>query len=204
MIAAGGDGLGRGESDGVRVGEGVVGVDVVGGEGGDFDFVPAGVVELDFEIEALGGVGVDGGDAQGGVADRRGAVDGAQGEGLALQVAGLAPVGGGAAVGERLLDGMRQFHTFRTVVRWLVAIVAAAFIAAIPTRLSSHDHAVGFPFTWYRLQEILTLGEQSSLSLRLLLLDIALVLAALVVLRIVIGGLVRPRGKDGSATNHAV
>jgi hypothetical protein len=100
---------------------------------------------------------------------------------------------------------MQQRYTFRSVVRWLVVIIAATFIAAIPTRLRSHDSAAGFPFTWYNLQEIFTLGEYAlSFSLWLLLLDIALVLAAFVVLRIVISKLIHRRGKDASVTNHAV
>jgi MFS superfamily sulfate permease-like transporter len=103
------------------------------------------------------------------------------------------------------LDGMQQRYIFRRVVRWLVAIIAATFIAAIPTRLSSHDSAAGFPFTWYNIQGIFTLGEYAlSFSLWLLLLDIALVLAAFVVLRIVISKLIHRRGKDASVTNHAV
>lgn len=80
---------------------------------------------------------------------------------------------------------MRQFDTFRSTVRWLVAVAAAAFVAAIPTRLASHHVAVGFPFTWLTRQEIVTFGEQPhSFSLSLLLLDIALVLAVFIALRL--------------------
>jgi len=88
-------------------------------------------------------------------------------------------------------DNMQQFHTFRSVVRWLVAVAAATFIAAIPTRLSSHDLAVGIPLTWHTRQEVITLGEQPhTFSLWLLLVDIALVLVALVMLRISISRLI--------------
>jgi len=80
---------------------------------------------------------------------------------------------------------MQQAHKLRTVLRWLLATVAATFIAVIPTRLSMHDLAVGLPLTWHSRREIVTLWEQSdTLSYRLLLLDIALVLAFFIMLRI--------------------
>lgn len=98
---------------------------------------------------------------------------------------------------------MRYFHRFRSLVRWLVTIAAATFIAAIPTRLSMHDLAVGFPFTWRTRQEIVTLGEQPhSFSLWLLLLDVALVLVVFVVLRVGISRLVHGRRMDDKVTNH--
>lgn len=100
---------------------------------------------------------------------------------------------------------MGQFDTFRSVVRWLVAITAATFVAAIPTRLGMHYLAVGFPFTWRTRQEIVTSGEQPhSFSLWLLLLDIALVLVVLVLLRIAVSRLIHGRGADERVTNHAV
>jgi len=84
-----------------------------------------------------------------------------------------------------------------------VAIVAATFVAAIPTRLSTHDLAVGFPFTWRTRQEIVTFGEQPhSFNLWLLLFDIALVLVVFVLLRIAISRLIHRRGTDERATNH--
>ena len=65
-------------------------------------------------------------------------------------------------------------HT--VIKRTLVAIVAIV-IAAIPTRLGSHDVAVGFPFTWYTRQEVITFGEQPhTFSFLLLLSDIAIAL----------------------------
>ena len=86
---------------------------------------------------------------------------------------------------------MRQLHTFRSVVRWFVAVVAATVIAAIPRRLRSHDLAVGTPLTWHTRQEVITLGEQPhGFSLWLLLVDIALVLVGLVMLRMAISKLV--------------
>jgi hypothetical protein len=80
---------------------------------------------------------------------------------------------------------MQQTHKLRTALRWLLATVAATFVAAFPTRLSDHDLAVGLPLTWHSRREIVTLGEQSdTLSYWLLLLDIALVLAFFNMLRI--------------------
>jgi len=99
---------------------------------------------------------------------------------------------------------MRQFDTFRSVVRWLLAITAATFVAAIPTRLSMHYLAVGFPFTWRTHQEIVSSGEQPhSFSLWLLLLDIALVVVVFVLLRIAVRRLIHRRGADDRVTNHA-
>ena len=73
-----------------------------------------------------------------------------------------------------------------------MAVVAATFIASIPTRVSMHDLAIGFPFTWHSRQEIVTLGEQShSFSSGLLLLDVALALAVFVVARVAISRFVR-------------
>ena len=100
---------------------------------------------------------------------------------------------------------MRQFHQLRSTVRWLVAIAAATFVAAIPTPLSMHDLAVGIPFTWHTRQEIITLGEQPhSFTLWLLLLDIAIVLAVLTLLRIAFSRLIHRRGPDERVTNDTV
>jgi len=86
----------------------------------------------------------------------------------------------------------------------MVAIAVASFIAAIPTRLSMHDLAVGFPFTWHTRQEIVTLGEQPhSFWLWLLLLDMALVLVVFVLLRAGISRLIHRRRMDYKVTNHA-
>jgi hypothetical protein len=110
-----------------------------------------------------------------------------------------------AAVAELAsLDGIRQFHTFRSVVRWRVAFTAATFVAAVPTRLNMHNFAVGFPFTWRTHQEIIASGEQPhSFSLWLLPLDIALVLVVFVLLRIAVSRLIHGRGADERVTNHA-
>ena len=90
---------------------------------------------------------------------------------------------------------MRQFHKFRSAVRWLVAIVAAALVAAIPTRLSMHNLAVGIPFTWRTRQEVVTSGEQPhTFTLWLLLLDIAIALAVFAMLRIFVRSLIHRRG----------
>ena len=71
----------------------------------------------------------------------------------------------------------------RTVLKWSFLAVAAIIIAAIPTRLSIHDLAVGFPFTWHTRQEVITLGEQPhSFSFLFLLLDFAMALLALAAL----------------------
>ena len=87
---------------------------------------------------------------------------------------------------------MQQFHTFRSVVRWIVAVAAATLVASIPTRVSDHDLAAGFPFTWSTRQQVITLGEQPhSFSLWLLLLDIAIVLAAFIAMRLTLRRLVR-------------
>jgi membrane protein required for beta-lactamase induction len=76
----------------------------------------------------------------------------------------------------------------------MVAILAATFIAAIPTRLSSHDVAVGRPFRWHSRQEIITLGERlHNFSLGLLLLDVVLVLAVFVAVRIAVRKLIHKR-----------
>jgi hypothetical protein len=89
---------------------------------------------------------------------------------------------------------VQQIYNLRSALRWLLAAVAATLVAAIPTRLSMHDLAVGLPFTWHTRQEIVTLGEQpNALSLWLLLLDIALVLGFLIVLRLLFGKLLRWR-----------
>ena len=71
----------------------------------------------------------------------------------------------------------------RTILKCSFLVFAAMVIAAIPTRLSSHDLAVGFPFTWHTRQEVITLGEQPlSLSFLFLLLDFTLALLALAAL----------------------
>jgi hypothetical protein len=72
----------------------------------------------------------------------------------------------------------------RNALNWSVLVVAALLIAAVPTRISSHNVAVGFPFTWHTRQEIVTLGEQPhTFSAFFLFCDfgIALVVLALVV-----------------------
>ncbi len=71
----------------------------------------------------------------------------------------------------------------RTVLKWTLLVLAAIVIAAIPTRLGSHDVAVGFPFTWHSRQEIITFGEQPhSFSFLLLLSDVAIALLVLAAL----------------------
>ena len=61
-----------------------------------------------------------------------------------------------------------------------VLIFAALVIAAIPTRLGSHDVAVGFPFTWHTSQQIITFGEQPhSFSFLVLLCDFGIALLVL-------------------------
>src|SRR4051812_45947358 len=79
---------------------------------------------------------------------------------------------------------VKAASNFRSTVRWLCVIVAATLVAAIPTRLSSHDSAIGFPFTWHTAQEIVTFGPQPrSFRPWLLFVDIAVVLSSLVLLR---------------------
>ena len=64
-------------------------------------------------------------------------------------------------------------------------------VAAIPTRLSVHNLAVGLPFTWHTRHEIVKLGEQSdALSLWVLLMDIVLVLGFFVMIRTIFSKLV--------------
>jgi hypothetical protein len=71
----------------------------------------------------------------------------------------------------------------RTTIRWSVLVFAALVIAAIPTRLGSHDVAVGFPFTWHARQEIISLGQQpQSFSALLLLCDFGIALLVLAVI----------------------
>ena len=48
----------------------------------------------------------------------------------------------------------------RTALKWNLLIVAAVVITSIPTRLGSHDVALGVPFTWHTRQEVVTFGEQ--------------------------------------------
>jgi hypothetical protein len=70
----------------------------------------------------------------------------------------------------------------RNTLKWSFLVFAALVIAAIPTRLASHDVAVGFPLTWHTRQEIITLGEQPhSFSLLLLLCDVGIALLVLAV-----------------------
>ena len=71
----------------------------------------------------------------------------------------------------------------RTAVKGTLLAVVAIVIAAIPTRLGSHDVAVGFPFTWHTRQEIITFGEQPhSFSFLLLLSDVIIALLVVAVL----------------------
>lgn len=75
----------------------------------------------------------------------------------------------------------------RDITRWGLLILGALFLAAIPTRLTDHDFAIGFPFTWHTHQEIVTFGPQpESFSVVFLLSDFALALLVLVVLRLAI------------------
>jgi len=70
----------------------------------------------------------------------------------------------------------------RTALKWSLLAVAAIIIAAIPTRVASHDVAVGFPFTWHTRQEIITFGEQPhTFSLLLLLADVGIALLGLAI-----------------------
>lgn len=70
----------------------------------------------------------------------------------------------------------------RTATKWISLVVVAIIIAAIPTRLTSHDVAVGFPFTWHTRQEIITFGKQPhSFSFLLLLSNIAIALFVIAV-----------------------
>ena|SRR5437867_7862067 len=65
----------------------------------------------------------------------------------------------------------------RTVLKWSFLAVAAIISAAIPTPLSSHGFAVGFPFAWHTRQEVITLGEQPhSFSFLFQFLDCAMAL----------------------------
>jgi len=71
----------------------------------------------------------------------------------------------------------------RTAVKWSLLAVVAIVIAVIPTRLGSHDVAVGVPFTWHTRQEIIAFGEQPhSFSFLLLLADVAIALLVLAAL----------------------
>jgi hypothetical protein len=68
------------------------------------------------------------------------------------------------------------------ILKWSILVFAALVIAAIPTRLGDHDVAVGFPFTWYTREVIITFGEQPhSFSTLLLLSDVAIALLVLAV-----------------------
>jgi hypothetical protein len=65
----------------------------------------------------------------------------------------------------------------RTVLKWTFITIAALAVASFPTILSSHDVALGLPFTWYTRREIVTFGAQpNDVNLLKLLLDISLVL----------------------------
>ena len=78
----------------------------------------------------------------------------------------------------------------KTAVKWLVAITTATLLAASPTRVGSHDVAIGFPFTFHSRLEIITLGDQPhSFSLVLFLLDIGIVLAAILGLAVALSRL---------------
>lgn len=68
----------------------------------------------------------------------------------------------------------------RTIAKWGLLAFAALFIAAMPTRLGSHDVAVGVPFTWHTSQQTVTFGQQlESFSFFLLFSDFALALLLL-------------------------
>lgn len=68
----------------------------------------------------------------------------------------------------------------RTLLRWSSLVVVAMLIAAIPTRLSSHDVAVGFPFTWHTRQEVVSLGNSlRNFSYVALILDLVIAVLAL-------------------------
>lgn len=68
----------------------------------------------------------------------------------------------------------------RTLLRWSCLVVVAMAIAAIPTRLSSHDVVVGFPFTWHIRHEVVSLKKPlHGFSCIALILDLAIVLLAL-------------------------
>jgi len=68
----------------------------------------------------------------------------------------------------------------RTIAKWGLLILGALFIAAIPTRLGSHEATVGVPFTWHTSQQIVTFGPQpESFSFFRLCLDFALALLLL-------------------------
>src|SRR5262245_39793307 len=92
----------------------------------------------------------------------------------------------------------------RSRVRWFVALVAATIIAAIPTRITSHDFALGIPFTWRTRQTLVAsadeLRELHSLNWGLLLLDIAIVLTVLVALRFAINGVFFKRRPDANVS----
>jgi hypothetical protein len=76
----------------------------------------------------------------------------------------------------------------RNALKWSVLVVAAVMIAAIPKRISSHDVAIGFPFTWHTRQEIVTLGEQPhTFSALLLVCDFGIALLVLAVVGKFIG-----------------
>jgi len=75
--------------------------------------------------------------------------------------------------------------------------VAAIFVAAIPTRVSVHYLAVGLPLTWHSRREIVRLGDNpDNLSYWILLLDIALVLAFFIMLRILVSELIHWRASQ--------
>ena len=68
----------------------------------------------------------------------------------------------------------------RTIAKWRLLIFGALFIAAIPTRVGSHDVAVGLPFTWHTSRQIVTFGPQpESFSFLRLFSDFALALLLL-------------------------
>ena len=91
----------------------------------------------------------------------------------------LAP--SGVVVGRRLIRTVGPH--MRTILKWSFLVFAALLIAAIPTRLGSHDVAVGFPFTWHARQEIITLGQQpQSFSALLVLCDFGIALLVLAVI----------------------
>src|SRR5215472_7310598 len=76
-----------------------------------------------------------------------------------------------------------------TTLKWSLLIAGALIIAAIPTRVSSHDVAVGIPFTWHTRQEVVTLGAQPhSFSAGFLLADFGI---SLLVLSVVASRFVR-------------
>lgn len=67
-----------------------------------------------------------------------------------------------------------------TALKWGLLVASALVIAAIPTHLSSHDIALGVPFTWHTRQEVAKLGPQpDSFNAAMLLADFWIALLVL-------------------------